>query len=69
MNPTLPSLARWSDLTLLGLRVLTGAFLIAFVVFALGTLWLFTWMQRPKVADFLIELSGPTPLLSSDFLL
>ena len=28
MNPTLPSLARWSDLTLLGLRVLTGAFLM-----------------------------------------
>ena len=28
MNPTLPSLARWSDLTLLGLRALTGAFLM-----------------------------------------
>ena len=28
MNWTLPSLARWSDATLLGLRVLTGAFLI-----------------------------------------
>ena len=28
MNWTLPSLARWSDATLLGLRVLTGAFLM-----------------------------------------
>lgn len=28
MNLFLPSLARWSDLTLLGLRVLTGAFLV-----------------------------------------
>ena len=28
MNPTLPSLARWSDLTLLGLRAITGAFLM-----------------------------------------
>ena len=28
MNLLLPSLARWSDLTLLGLRVLTGAFLM-----------------------------------------
>ena len=28
MNWTLPSLARWSDTTLLGLRVLTGAFLM-----------------------------------------
>jgi putative oxidoreductase len=28
MNPMLPSLARWSDLTLLGLRALTGAFLV-----------------------------------------
>ena len=28
MNLLLPSLARWSDLTLLGLRALTGAFLM-----------------------------------------
>jgi putative oxidoreductase len=28
MNPTLPSLARWSDLTQFGLRVVTGAFLM-----------------------------------------
>ena len=28
MNLLLPSLARWSDLTLLGLRLLTGAFLM-----------------------------------------
>ena len=28
MNVTLPSLARWSELTLLALRVLTGAFLM-----------------------------------------
>ena len=28
MNPTLPSLTRWSDVTLLGLRALTGAFLM-----------------------------------------
>ena len=28
MNLFLPSLARWSDLTLLGLRALTGAFLV-----------------------------------------
>ena len=28
MNPALPNLARWSDLTLFGLRALTGAFLM-----------------------------------------
>jgi preprotein translocase subunit SecE len=37
---------------------LSGAFLIAFVIFAGGTAWLFTWMQSPKVADFLIDVEG-----------
>lgn len=36
----------------------TGAFLISFVIFAGGAIWLFAWMQRPKVADFLIEVEG-----------
>jgi preprotein translocase subunit SecE len=37
---------------------LTGAFLISFVIFAVGTIWLFAWMQKPKVADFLIEVEA-----------
>ena len=34
---------------------LTGAFLISALLFLGGILWLYSYMNRPKVADFLIE--------------
>ena len=34
---------------------LTGAFLIAFVLFSVGMIAIWRWQQRPKVAELLIE--------------
>jgi len=37
---------------------LSGAFLISALVFLGGSLWIYLWQQKPKSADFLIEVEG-----------
>src|SRR5262245_49924481 len=37
---------------------LTGSFLLCSLLFVGGITSLFSWMQRPKVADFLIEVEA-----------
>ena len=36
----------------------TGAFAISAVVFLGAVAWIFVWQQKPKVADFLIDVEG-----------
>ncbi|MCZ6596347.1 MAG: preprotein translocase subunit SecE, partial [Planctomycetota bacterium] len=34
---------------------LNGAFLVSLAIFAGGMIWLFRWLQSPKMADLLID--------------
>jgi preprotein translocase subunit SecE len=37
---------------------LTGSFLISALLFLGGTFWIYTFMQKPKTADFLIDVEA-----------
>ncbi|MBT5119833.1 MAG: preprotein translocase subunit SecE, partial [Planctomycetes bacterium] len=47
----------FGELPFLGIS-LTGAFLIAFLAFVLGSFFWVRWLGQPKIADHLIEVEG-----------